>query len=97
MGHFTGPDMNRENILNAVGGTYDRQPEIYENVLEREYAKLEPYINIYSSAIATKRMDPLIRDIEQLTQLPGGREFFSSIVDDAKDKLAKMLRLQKIE
>jgi len=40
---------------------------------------------------------PLLADIERFTQIPGGKEFFSSIVDDAKEKLAKMLEKQKIE
>ena len=38
--------------------------------------------------------DELLQDIEQLSHLPGGREFFSSIVEDAKTKLAEMLKLQ---
>lgn len=40
MGHINGID--------AVGGDYDRTPEIHEEIFEKEYAKLEPYINIYS-------------------------------------------------
>ena len=40
MGHITD--------LDDAGGTYDRNPEIREEVVEEEYAKLEPYINIYS-------------------------------------------------
>lgn len=34
--------------LDATGGVYDRTPELYEKTFEREYEKLEPYINIYS-------------------------------------------------
>ena len=40
MGHITD--------LDDVGGVYDRNPEIREEIFEKEYAKLEPYINIYS-------------------------------------------------
>ena len=87
MGHSEGID--------AVGGDYDRTPEIHEEIFEKEFAKLEPFINIYSSSVATRRLDPLLKDIEELSQLPGGREFFSSIVEDAKAKLAEMLKLQK--
>lgn len=36
------------NGLDATGGTYDKNPEIREDVIEQEYAKLEPYLNIYS-------------------------------------------------
>jgi len=32
----------------VVGGTYDKAPWVYPDVVEKEYAKLEPYINIYS-------------------------------------------------
>lgn len=39
---------NRLNPMDATGGTYDRTPEIYEKTHEKEYAKLEPYVNIYS-------------------------------------------------
>ena len=42
-----------------------------------------------------EKRDPLLRDIEVLSQLPGGREFFSSIVEDAKARLAEMLKKQK--
>ena len=90
MGHINGID--------AVGGDYDKSPEIHEEVFEKEYAKLEPFINIYSSSVATRRTHPLLQDIEQLSQLlPGDREFFSSIVSEAKSKLAEMLKLQKIK
>lgn len=88
--------MGHVNGIELVGAEYDRTPEIYERVIEREYEKIEPYINIYSSSVAARRTDPLLQDIEQLSQIPGGREFFSSIVEEAKAKLAEMLKLQKI-
>jgi len=87
MGHITGMDDG--------GGIYDRNPEIRVEIFEKEYAKLEPYINIYSSPAAARRTDPLLQNIEQLSQLPGGREFFSSIVEDANAKLAEMVKRQK--
>lgn len=34
--------------IGSVGGIYDRTPEINPRILETEYAKLEPYLNIYS-------------------------------------------------
>ncbi len=40
MGHISG--------IAAVGGIYDKTPEIYADVVEREYEKLEPYVNIYT-------------------------------------------------
>lgn len=40
-------------------------------------------------------MDPLLHDIQTLSQIPGVREYFQTIVEDAKVKLAEMLKLQK--
>jgi len=80
-----------------AGGTYDRNVEIREEIAVKEYVKLEPYINIYSSPIASRRRDPLLEDIEQLSRLPGLREAFESIVDHAKDVLAQKLKREKIE
>lgn len=39
----------------------------------------------------------LLEDIEQLSKLPGGREFFESVVEYSKGKLAEMVKLQKVE
>jgi len=44
MGHVSG--------IGSMGGTYDKTPEIHEDVIEKEYIKLEPYINIYSGEAA---------------------------------------------
>ena len=44
-----------------------------------------------------REVDPLMKDIERLCQLPGYREFLSNPVADAKAKLAERLRLQQIE
>ena len=86
--------MGHGNGIEAVGGAYDRTPEIREDVIENEYVKLEPYINIYTSSIIRQTVDPLLKDIEKLSQLPGGRKFFASIVKDAKEKLSDILELQ---
>lgn len=83
--------------VEKVGAEYDRTPEIYERVIEKEYMKLEPYINIYSSHVAKRQSDPLLRDIEQLANLPFVREVFSKLVADAKAELAEKLELQKIQ
>jgi len=80
-----------------AGGTYDRNVEIREELFEKEYAKLEPYINIYSSSIVSRQRDPLLEDIEQLSRLPGLREAFAGIVDQAKVVLAQKLKREKIE
>ena len=44
--------MGHESGIQGVGGVYDRTPEINETVVEREFAKLEPYLNVYSGVHA---------------------------------------------
>lgn len=46
MGHSSGN--GNDHKLDVVGGVYDNCPRVYPDVVEKEYAKLEPYINIYS-------------------------------------------------
>lgn len=48
MGHSDGKGETHK--LDVVGGVYDACPRVYPNVVEKEYAKMEPYLNIYSSA-----------------------------------------------
>jgi len=84
MGHTYG--------IERVGGEYDRTPEIYEKVIEREYAKLEPHINIYSSPIARIETDPLLRDLEQLTRIPFVRLVLTKMVAETKTRIAKQLK-----
>lgn len=49
MGHSTGNGTNHK--LDIVGGVYDNAPRTYPDVVEKEYAKLEPYLNIYSGKL----------------------------------------------
>ena len=44
MGHIG----NGAGGLDSVGGVYDKQPFVNPRVVENEYAKLEPYLNIFS-------------------------------------------------
>jgi hypothetical protein len=46
MGHSV--DKEELDQLDIPGGTYDQAPFTHADAVEREYAKLEPYINIYS-------------------------------------------------
>ncbi len=48
MGHSSPQDQDRTNPLDVVGGVYDGAPRVYPGVVEREYEKLEPFLNIYS-------------------------------------------------
>ncbi len=52
MGHSSPPPQDTTHRLDIVGGVYDNAPRVYANIVEREYAKLEPYINIYSGLAA---------------------------------------------
>jgi len=68
MGHSTGNGYTHP--LDAVGGTYDKAPWVYERTVEREYAKLEPYINIYSGKPASEEVEGLTRQqVEELKWL----------------------------
>ena len=78
MGHIQG--------VADVGGTYDRTPEIHEEIFEEEYAKLEPYINIYSNPEAVRRADPLLAKIEKLAQHEEGRRLFEHVVKEIDRK-----------
>ena len=62
MGHLSG--------IESIGGVYDKTPELYAGVIEREYAKLEPYINIYSGKAAeTEGLGINEEDMASLKQL----------------------------
>lgn len=62
MGHLSG--------IESIGGIYDKTPELHASVIEREYAKLEPYINIYTGkAVQAEGLDISKEDMETLKQL----------------------------
>ena len=68
MGHATGNGLDHK--LDVVGGVYDHAPRVYAKVVEKEYAKLEPYINIYSGkATETAGLDISEEDVETLKQV----------------------------
>lgn len=46
MGHSSGDGST--SALDVVGGVYDHAPKVHANAVESEYAKLEPYLNVYS-------------------------------------------------
>ena len=86
--------MGHISAIGSKGGIYDRTPEIHEDVIEREYMKLEPFLNIYSSTVAMREADPLMERINSLCNLPGAREMYESITATAEDKLRDILRKQ---
>jgi hypothetical protein len=68
MGHSGGS--GEDHKLDVVGGVYDACPRVYPDVVEREYAKLEPFINIYSGRAAeTEGLGISEEDMASLKQL----------------------------
>ena len=61
MGHSSG--------IQAVGGIYDRTPELHAEVVEREYAKMEPYLNLYSGHAGAEEEDLSDEDVASLKEL----------------------------
>jgi integrase len=57
MGHASG--------LSAIGGVYDKSPELHEDIFEKEYMKLAPYLNIYTGV---QSLEKRVAEIEKLKQ-----------------------------
>ena len=76
--------MGHANSIGSVGGTYDKTPEIHEEVIENEYCKLEKYLNIYSmpprEILTHREMEQ--QDIERFTdKLLKDPRFLEGILD----------------
>lgn len=105
MGHSEGRDSGGVRVthaLDAVGGTYDHAPWVYPDAVEREYAKLEPYLNIYSSEMAKsegdnrKELDSMQETIEKMQRqidmmLIGIRERDRQLILQRNPRLAKQV------
>lgn len=68
--------------------------EVEASVLTVRAAVKLTHVHKLNKAI-DEAADPLLQDIEQFSRLPGGTEFFKSMVEDAKAKLAEMLKTTK--
>lgn len=70
MGHSRGT--GQDHKLDVVGGVYDLAPSVYPDVVEKEYARLEPYLNVYSGKRAVEEL-PLSesewKDLKELLSL----------------------------
>ncbi len=75
MGHSRG--------IGAVGGIYNRAPEIHAETVEREYAKLEPFLNIYSSNYSSGLGTGLKPETQEFLQK------LATALDSHPDKLDK--------
>jgi integrase len=88
MGHSSGKDSNGIQInhpLDVVGGTYDNSPKVYPEVIEKEYAKLEPYINIYTGSHSSS-LNTLDNDALSFF------EKFNRVLETHPDKMKKFER-----
>lgn len=68
MGHRKGAESG-ENQLDAVGGVYDKMPYINPRVVEQEYIKLEPYLNILSCQRPDRSIDLTETEWQDLREL----------------------------
>ena len=84
MGHIGGANLSSR--LDATGGVYDRTPEIYEKTHEKEYAKLEPYVNIYSG-VQQYPVTPLDEEWMQFSST------LREVLQESPDKREKLLKL----
>jgi len=74
------------NTLSSPGGIYDRTPEIHEEVVEGEFKKLEPYLNIYSRPEITQQS----RSQEEQAFFEALGKFFEQN-PDKREKFLKLL------
>jgi site-specific recombinase XerD len=75
LGHSSG--------IQAVGGIYDRTPELHAEVVEKEYAKLEPYLNIYSGRVGDSQFTDVDRKILDLLNDP---EMFKALEEALEER-----------
>lgn len=68
MGHSRGS--GEDHKLDVVGGVYDGAPSVYPNVVEKEYARLEPYLNIYSENAGASALSGEDRELLDLLKNP---------------------------
>jgi integrase len=75
MGHSKGT--GQDHKLDVVGGVYDGTPTVYPDVVEKEYAKLEPYLNVYTGKTvhaeekSKKELDDMKQQLSSLTSQVG--------------------------
>jgi integrase len=86
--------MGHVNALDSMGGVYDKTPEIHEDVIEKEYAKLEPYINIYSGVALRERglvidekeqkRDAILNEFWNFLRDPANRQGLRQLIKQTK-------------
>lgn len=67
LGHNT-DDINND-ALDVPGGVYDQSPFTHADAVEREYEKLEPYLNIYSGKASVEELPVSKAEWDDLKEL----------------------------
>jgi integrase len=84
MGHSNGT--GQDHKLDVVGGVYDHAPEVYPGVVEKEYAKLESYLNIYTGR-TEGNVSNEDREVLELLKTPGFKEWLLTKADEARTEV----------
>jgi integrase len=58
--------LGHKGDIGSSGGTYDQSPQIYQKMVEKEYQKLEPFLNLFSESIEQPGENEALKQIEQL-------------------------------
>jgi integrase len=85
MGHSRGS--GEDHKLDVVGGVYDAAPSVYPDVVEKEYAKLEPYLNVYSGHAADSQFSDTDRKVLDLLGDPDVLGFLKDMVKKRRGTL----------
>jgi len=86
------PDGNCSGLLSIIEWIW--MQNIRFAYISKRRRRFIPFQNIPTILPGTMRGDPLLTNLEALTQLPGGRQFFSDIVDYAKQKLSVIKKIE---
>ena len=88
MGHSRGS--GEDHKLDVVGGVYDAAPSVYPDVVEKEYSKLEPYLNIYTGKAivegVTREDLEVLEALRDKTVLPRFIQFLEELKKAEKEK-----------
>jgi hypothetical protein len=58
--------MGHKGDIGSSGGTYDQSPYVIQKMVEKEYQKLEPFLNLYSEKVEQPGESEALKQIEQL-------------------------------
>jgi len=82
---------------------YDRTPTVDPNVVEKEYAKLEPYLNIYTSKVAhaeeksKKELDDMRQQLSSLNSQVDQLTSMLNVMSGSKIQTKKFLKIKSVK